>query len=875
MQLVQTGVVGLLAAGLAQANILGRSWYPGTNSTYVRGSYFVEFENQHPLTRALVTGEVMNAALSETGVDYQVTFVYDVGIKAVAVSLEDDSAENLAKLSAIGKVTRVRLFSFEGTGSFRRPSKPGLHRRGDPPQKGPLVNLAHESTGVNQVHSELGLKGKGIKVGVLDTGLDYRHSAFGSCFKTENCRVAYGHDLVGDDYDGLLNPVAIPDDDPYDSCVGHGTHVAGIIAGNDKEFQGVVPEATLGIYRIGGCGESGQFGEDVMMQGMIEAYKDGMDVINLSIGQPGEWAASPSSSLANAISEAGVPVIGASGNTGLNNLFTTCSPGTGRRAISVTSFNMNHVYVNYINATSNESALILRSQDFSAQAYDLYVDQAELVYATDSKGSYSGCASFSTTALKDKIALVEQSDNCTNDQRIDNAQAAGAAGVVVKLQSNAFPRFMDLKSPHYTMLAAVTQKDGDYLVRKLKYENRKVYLSSSDAVTKWDHPDAGDVSLFSAYGPDPELNIKSDLGAPGEYIYSTVPSWAGGYDRSSGTSMATPYIAGCVALFKMTGRYDRSVRDLLMQSSIPTCENDGYCTTVAQQGAGQLNIYNAIQVRAKVSVSSLALNDTTNGGFRYGTTTRDFIISNPGSSTVTFKLEHQPALSVSDHQSDKTLTAKPRTSYQTANVWFDQYQVTLRPGQHYKVRVNFKRPYLPSSEYWVYSGYIKLSSLTKSAPYNISIPYLGMDADYRTMPVLTPKSSEYPALVDPKTSEAYPTNGNHTFDLLETLPAIKFTLDSPSPLVTINAINLNTKQEWHALTDGVLVHAAKNTPGYTPFNLVTWTGYGYKSTESDVEQVPDGTYQLRLTALHMFGDASRDSDQDTWLSPTFNVQSAY
>lgn len=106
-------------------------------------------------------------------------------------------------------------------------------------------------TGVAKVHSELGIKGKGIKVGVIDTGIYYKHQALGGCFG-KGCKVAYGKDLVGDDYTGFNDPN--PDNDPLD-CAGHGSHVAGIIAGTDPNspLLGVAPEATLGAYRIFGC----------------------------------------------------------------------------------------------------------------------------------------------------------------------------------------------------------------------------------------------------------------------------------------------------------------------------------------------------------------------------------------------------------------------------------------------------------------------------------------------------------------------------------------------------------------------------------------------------------------------------------------------
>ncbi|RKP07940.1 peptidase S8/S53 domain-containing protein, partial [Thamnocephalis sphaerospora] len=94
------------------------------------------------------------------------------------------------------------------------------------------------------------LAGAGVKVGIIDTGVDYHHPALGGCFG-HGCKVAYGWDFVGDAYNGTNQP--IPDPDPLDQCNGHGTHVAGIIAARSLELNGTAPGVTLGAYRVFGC----------------------------------------------------------------------------------------------------------------------------------------------------------------------------------------------------------------------------------------------------------------------------------------------------------------------------------------------------------------------------------------------------------------------------------------------------------------------------------------------------------------------------------------------------------------------------------------------------------------------------------------------
>lgn len=181
------------------------------------------------------------------------------------------------------------------------------------------------------------ITGQGIKVGIIDTGVDYMHPGLGGCFGP-NCRVAYGYDFVGDGYTG--NNEAIPDSDPRDTCNGHGTHVTGIIGAQDDQFTGIAPQVTFGAYRIFGC--EGSSTDDVIMKAMEMAYADGMDIINLSLGDVG-WPESPASLLADALALKGMIVCAAAGNEGDRGMFEVGAPSLGKHALSVASIDNTHV----------------------------------------------------------------------------------------------------------------------------------------------------------------------------------------------------------------------------------------------------------------------------------------------------------------------------------------------------------------------------------------------------------------------------------------------------------------------------------------------------------------------------------------------------
>lgn len=138
---------------------------------------------------------------------------------------------------------------------------------------------------------------------------------------SETCfRVAYQRKLVGDGYDGLN---LYPDDDPDDTCDGHGTHVAGIIAAqgvNPEGFTGAAPGVTLAAYRVFGCG-MGSVGNDVLIAAFNMAFEQGADIITASIGGTSGWTEEPWAVAVSRIVERGVPCTLAAGNGGTAGLF--------------------------------------------------------------------------------------------------------------------------------------------------------------------------------------------------------------------------------------------------------------------------------------------------------------------------------------------------------------------------------------------------------------------------------------------------------------------------------------------------------------------------------------------------------------------------
>lgn len=288
----------------------------------------------------------------------------------------------------------------------------------------------HVMTQVDQLR-EQGIRGKGIKIGVIDTGIDYLHPVLGGGFGKGHL-VSYGTDLVGDNYTGFNTPV--PDDDPIDECVGHGTHVAGIIAAQENPygFTGAAPDVTLGAYRVFGC--TGNAGNDVLIAAYNQAYEDGSDIITASIGTASGWTEDPWAVVVQRIVEAGVPCTVSAGNDGDSGLFypSTAANGKGVTAIaSVDNTVIPQVATDATFSTNNASAksfgwTLGTPANWPNVSLPLWSANLNRTDAADGCDPYPA----NTPDLSKYIVLIRRG-TCQFSQKAQNALAFGAKYILI------------------------------------------------------------------------------------------------------------------------------------------------------------------------------------------------------------------------------------------------------------------------------------------------------------------------------------------------------------------------------------------------------------------------------------------------------------
>lgn len=412
-----------------------------------------------------------------------------------------------------------------------------------------------------------GLTGKGITVGVIDTGVDYTH---------EDLRRSYsgGYDLV----DGDDDPMETKSEAPGKATL-HGTHVAGIIAANGK-IQGVAPDAKIIAYRALGPGGAGT--TEQVLAAIEQAIKDKVDIMNLSLGDEINGPDLPISLALNHAVDKGIITVAAAGNSGPNT-WTVGSPGTATKAISVGA---STPLMKVPTLLIEEKRQKIRIEPLTGSRNWPVGRSAELV--DGGLGTKK-----ELTHVAGKIVLIKRG-GLSFTEKAKNAAAVGAVGVLI--YNNTSGGFTgNLQELVAIPVGSLSKGAGDFL--KKEGLPKRVRLGSEEEKDK--------LAEFSSRGPvTVTWEVKPDVVAPGVAIESTVP---GGYLALQGTSMAAPHVAGACALIKEAHPEwtPAEVKAALMNTAKPILKNDGQLYRTFEQGAGRIQVDRAVRAETLVLPSSI------------------------------------------------------------------------------------------------------------------------------------------------------------------------------------------------------------------------------------------------------------------------------
>lgn len=537
----------------------------------------------------LVQSSFMNT-LAQSGVAAREIFRVQRALNAVAVRMSPDDMAKVRKLPGVARVEFINPKFIETSSSV------------------PFVNAPQLWEGTPL--SMLGAKGEGMRIGIIDTGIDYMHPDFGGTglladYQANNttviteggaaafptARVVGGTDFAGNAYTGGNAPA--PDPDPMD-CLGHGSHVAGIAAGNGVNVggtpyngpylastnyaalaigPGVAPKAALYSLRVFGCGGSTNLTTQAI-DWATDPNDDGdlsdrLDVINMSLGSNYGLPFDDSALASDNATLTGMIVVASAGNAG-DTFYISGSPGSGQQVLTVASNVDPGVTASVVRI--NTPASIAGFYAFGAAQFGNPPPPSGLtgnvvigIDPADGAGPLTtdGCSPLTNgAAVAGNIALIDRG-TCGFTIKVKNAQNAGATGVIIANTSAGAFGGLGGADPTITIPSGmVTFADGNTLKANIATLNATLLTGADTA------------SSFTSRGPrggDGTTQLKPDISAPGTNITSAqtgitctgaagstgcITVAASGFIANgaslvlSGTSMAAPHTAGYMALLR-------------------------------------------------------------------------------------------------------------------------------------------------------------------------------------------------------------------------------------------------------------------------------------------------------------------------------------
>ena len=766
----------------------------------------------------------------------------------------------------------------------------------------PDLVAAITMTGAKVAQDTLGLSGNGVKVGIIDSGIDIDHPAFGgsgtpgtTSFPT--ARIVAGWDFVGDNYNAAgtaSEQIPIPDANP-DDCAptaangpppasspaagGHGTHVAGIVGANGGGIKGVAPGVKLGAYRVFGC--YGSTSSDIMIAAMEQALEDGMQVVNQSIGSRSQWPQYPTAQASTRMVNKGVVMVASIGNNGPGGsspdaLFAAGAPGVGSKVIGVASYDnsqrsfiVNSTPYGYNPATGaplppTSGSLPMSKTGTPAST----LDGCPPWQASFGGAPWVGGAWLAPGSLSGQATLIRRG-TCSFYSKAFNAQQAGAAAVVLYNNAAGAINPTVVGTPAITIpVVAITAAQGA-LLDGLIAAGPTTLTWTGDYVA-FPFGTGGLISGFSSFGLSADLNLKPNIGAPGGGIFSSYPLELGGGTTLSGTSMSSPHVAGGVALI-LQAKPNTSANAMMTRLQNPADPKNwsgnpglGFLDHTHRQGAGMLDIVGTIEATTVVEPSQISTGES-----QAGPKTTTITVKNDGASSVTYNLSQVEALATGPNSMTGASYTTTGTFSAPATVAFSvpSISVPANGSASFDVTITANAA-LPDRS--IYGGYVVL---TPQGGGSVSrVPFAGFKGDYQSTVVLTPTANGFPWLAQLVGTSFFnrPTGGTYTMATGD-IPYFLLHLDHLSRRVRLEAFDAASGKSWHRVSDDEYV-TRNSTPG--GFFAYTWDGTTFTGKAKNANQwftAPNGQYVVKVSVLKALGDENNPAHWETWTSPVITI----
>ncbi len=772
-------------------------------------------------------------ALSKKGISYKVDRSYDTLLNGVSLELDTKYVSTIKQMKGVESVVITTAFAEPKTANTASVNgvvtnetevyETGIYDSSKYASYGKDMVVAVLDTGLDYTHDAF----QGFQTGAGENAWDENTVKQKLANNPLMAEKRSGELEVADVYMSHKVPFTYDyaDDDPdvYPSYSNHGTHVAGIIGGydpdgytdkdgnpiTDKQFLGVVPDAQLVICKV--------FTDDLddkdlggaVTEDIVAALEDcvmlGVDVINMSLGSScgftttndGDDEGELLNGVYEKVNKSGISLICAASNdysAGYGGVYgtnlaenpdagTVGSPSTYAAALSVASINGQKASYLLANKGTDKQSYVFfeESRDINSNPFD-FVKDLKTKYAGKTEFEYVvvpgvGLAADYTATVRalfkdgngnstGRIALIKRGDN-TFKEKVEIAIQMGAAGVIIYNNVAGVIRMNLGEIDKNTLVpsVSVSMNAGSAMVSGATLEGNRVGKFSIDE----SYAAGPFMSEFSSWGPTPDLKLKPEITAHGGEITSAVP---GGYGEQSGTSMATPNMAGFMAIVRSyiqknlshlvqngegkidVNKLNRLAMQLTMSTAGTVYDQDGLAYSPRKQGAGVAKLGNVVGGTSAYLWTDVAENDYRpkvelgEDEEKKGVYTVSFKLTNFGADTLSFTAKQE---FMTETLSSDKLTVSEQAHMLTSSTaaWsvsgdgaLDKGIITVAAGKTADITLTLTlgdadRAYIETSfKNGMYvEGFVKLLSAT-DGQCDLTLPFMGFYGDWEQAPML-------------------------------------------------------------------------------------------------------------------------------------------